>query len=437
MNNERLKTVDDDCRDIERRLMLFGKAIECNLSITDRVLEQLSSESVAQPGTGALQGSHSGSLTRRGSLKTLQKLSVGALAATVLLALLSTVADSRLTFAQVVDSMQKATSCSYDIRMGMRNSETFHVPELTGKFYWQAPDQFRSEDYLLQNDGVPDSLSKEINIFSRSEKGIALNTKEKTYSETLPFGGRMSPLMALQNLSDFEAAASKNLGSRVINGIPCTGFELAMEVVDPDSGDGGKLEAWIDNHTRLPQQVSISMFDSFIPVDLVFENFQWNEPLDEELFSVVPPTGYSLRKVEANQKRSHEEIVGGIVDAFRLYAELSGGQYPQVKVIYGDVMLDDLYRFAGISLEQYMAAINKDNELIVKDKELWDKYSRISESTRDWAELNAIMSHDASALYNGMTVAPTDKEKVLFNWRRVDGKDQVIYGDLRVEVQSP
>jgi hypothetical protein len=47
------------------------------------------------------------------------------------------------------------------------------------------------------------------------------------------------------------------------------------------------------------------------------------------------------------------------------------------------------------------------------------------------------MRHDATATYNGMTVGPTDKEKVLFKWRRDDGKDQVIYGDLGVDVQRP
>ena len=84
-----------------------------------------------------------------------------------------------------------------------------------------------------------------------------------------------------------------------------------------------------------------------------------------------------------------------------------------------------------------MAAIGKVNKLMEKDKELWNKYSRISESTKNWAEINEIMRHDATAAYNGLTVGPTDKDKVLFKWRRDDGRDQVIYGDLRVDVQSP
>lgn len=432
-----IETIDDDCRDIERRLKSFGKAIECNLSITERVLEQLSSGTDVQQDSDSSQGSHSRTLTKRGRMSSVQKFSVGALAATVLFALLYSVADSRFTFAQVVASVKKATSCSYDSRMVMRKVERLDIPELKGKCYWQAPDQFRSEDYRVQSDGTPDPNSKEISIFSLSQKGIELNTKEKTYSEILPFSGPMSPLMVLQNLSDTEVTASKKLGSRIINGIQCTGFEVAMDKVDPDTGEDGKLEVWIDNGTRLPQQVSISMLDSFVPVELVFENFKWNEPLDQELFSVVPPSGYSPRKIAASQQRSHEQVVEGIVAAFRLYAELSGGKYPQVKFIYGDVMLDQLYKFAGISLEEYLAAIAKDKELIEMDKELWNKYSRISLSTRNWAELNGIMRHDASARYNGMTVGPADGDKILFKWRRDDGKDQVIYGDLRVDVQSP
>ena len=437
MSKNPIETFGDDSRDIERRLRSFGKAIESNLSITDRVLEQLSSGTSRQQDSNSSQGSHSSPLSKRGSMSSVQKFSVGALAATVLFALLYSVADSRFTFAQVVASVQKATSCSYDSRMVMRKVERLDIPELKGKCYWQAPDHFRSEEYRVQSDGKPDPDTKAISIFSRSQKGIELNTKEKTYSEILPFAGPMSPLNILQNLSDSEAAASKRIGGRVINGVSCTGFEVAMEKVDPDTGEDGKLEVWIDVRTRLPQQVSISMLDSFVPVELVFENFKWNEPLNQELFSVVPPSGYSPRKLDASERRSHEQVVEGIVDAFRLYAELSGGKYPQVRFIYGDVMLDQLYKFAGISLEQYLAAIAKNNELIEKDKELWNKYSRISLSTRNWAELNGIMRHDASARYNGMTVGPTDRDKVLFKWRRDDGKDQVIYGDLRVDVQRP
>lgn len=437
MNNELLETIDDDSRDIERRLKSFGKAIECNLSITDRVLKQLDRETGRQSDTSLSQDSRSRSLNRSEGMSAIQKFSVGTLAATVLFALLYSVTDARLTFAQVVATIQKATSYSCDLRMNARGDVGRDIAQLTGKWYWQAPDIFRFEEFRMQRDGKPDPDAREVRVFSNSKKGIELDTRDKTYVEKLPFSGPMSPIMMLQNLSDSEVAASKRLGVRVVNGIQCTGFEVELEKVDPDTGEDGKLEVWIDNRTRLPQQVSISMFDSFIPVDFVFQNFKWNEPLDQELFSVVPPTGYSPRKLDASQQRSHEQVVEGIVDAFRLYAELSGGQYPQVKMIYGDVMLDRLYKFAGISLEQYLAAIGKDNKLIEKDKELWNKYSRISQSTRNWAELNGIMRHDATAAYNGLTVGPADRDKVLFKWRRDDGKDQVIYGDLQVDVQSP
>lgn len=437
MRNEPTETVAEDSGDIERRLKSFGNAIERNLSITDRVLEQLSSENGRHSDTGPSHDSRPLSLTRSKGMSTLQKFSVGTLAATVLFVLLYSVADSRLTFAQIVASVQKATSYSCNLRMNMRGDTDGHKTQLTGKSYWQAPDSFRSEDFRVQLDGKPDPNRKEISIFFQLKKGIELDTSDKTYKEILPFSGRMSPIMMLQNLSDHEAAASKRLGDRVINGIQCTGFEVAMEQVDPDTGEDSKLEVWIDNRTRLPQQVSISMFNSFPSVDLIMDNFKWNEPLDQKLFSVIPPAGYSPRKLDPSQKRTHDQVVEGIVGAFRLYAEFSGGKYPQVQVIYGDVMLDHLYKFAGISLEQYLAAVSKDNELITKDKERWNKYSRISMSTRNWAEINGIMRHDASATYNGMAAGPTDKDKVLFKWRRDDGKDQVIYGDLRVDVLSP
>ena len=342
MNNDLLETADDNRRDIERRLKSFGNAIEHNLSITDRVLKQLGRDTVRQSDTSLSQDSRTRSLNRSEGMSGIQKFSVGALAATVLLALLYSVTDARLTFAQVVATIQNATSCSCDLRMNSRGDLGRDIAQLTGKWYWQAPDIFRSEDFRVQRDGKPDPDAREVRIFSNSTKGIELDTKDKTYVEIRPFSGPMSPLMMLQNLSDSEAAASKKLGVRVVNGIQCTGFEIELEKVDPDTGEDGKLEVWIDNRTRLPQQVSISMLSSLVPVELMMENFQWNEPLDQDLFSVVPPVGYSPKKLDASQQRSHEQVIEGIVDAFRLYAEFSGGQYPQVKMIYGDVMLDRL-----------------------------------------------------------------------------------------------
>jgi hypothetical protein len=74
------------------------------------------------------------------------------------------------------------------------------------------------------------------------------------------------------------------------------------------------------------------------------EGFQWNVDLAPGLFEPTPPEG---NKEKTPEPPSVADQVRAITEALKLYAQLSGGNYPRVKMIYGDVTRDEMRKLAG------------------------------------------------------------------------------------------
>jgi hypothetical protein len=176
------------------------------------------------------------------------------------------------------------------------------------------------------------------------------------------------------------------------------------------------VELWVDVKTMLPSLIKIQQGE--FPVVMRMENFKWNEKLSAKLFDAEPPEGYT------DKTRPEEDIkstIAKITTAMKLYAELSGGDYPKVKVVYGDVTRDEMFRMAGIEIppkpEQY------------KD----ERYVEILEVTNGLARISVILRDNPDAAYHGIDVGLKNAEELLLRWKLPDGRYQVIYGDLRSE----
>ena len=61
-------------------------------------------------------------------------------------------------------------------------------------------------------------------------------------------------------------------------------------------------------------------------------------------------------------------------------------------------------------------------------------FEELSGASLGFAQMTVLMRDSADAKYFGKTVRPEDKDAVLFEWPRPDGKKQIIYGDLRIAV---
>ena len=101
---------------------------------------------------------------------------------------------------------------------------------------------------------------------------------------------------------------------------------------------------------------------------------------------------------------------------------MSGGHYPRVKMIYGDVTRDELIRLSGVHWPP-------------KPDQLRDeKVGKIYGSMMGFAHVNGILRDNPDAAYYGKTVGPDDGNKILLRWKLHDGRYQVVFGDLHSEI---
>jgi hypothetical protein len=253
-----------------------------------------------------------------------------------------------------------------------------------------------------------------------SDEGPCIETKQrdKTFRRLPPRRGQKSPILMVESLKKYSGWADRALADKQIGGRKMPGFELDALKLDPDIYPG-KVQVWYDPETNLPVYVDYAFALGDQPRSERWRDFEWNVTLDPKLFDVEPPAGYTD---QTQPPVATAEQVEHIRQALKTYAALSKGQYPRVKVVYGDVTLDAMRDKLGIKGQPTPEQIRT------------DEYRDIVTATRGFATLNAIQRDNPDAAYHGMTVGPKDANKVLLRWKLDDGKYQVLYGDLRDEV---
>jgi outer membrane lipoprotein-sorting protein len=123
-----------------------------------------------------------------------------------------------------------------------------------------------------------------------------------TPSEKRPSQG---PLEFLDQMRKLEAGSQEKLGQREIDGKTATGFHVSKGPID--------WTIWVNDQTSLPIRVELktSMFGA--PVVEVMSDFVFDEPMDESLFSLTPPAGYTIEKQQVNASLPQEEdLINGL-----------------------------------------------------------------------------------------------------------------------------
>jgi len=228
--------------------------------------------------------------------------------------------------------------------------------------------------------------------------------------------------MMFESLKQYSGQADRELGTRKIDGVEASGFQLDVKKIDPDAYSG-RVEIWLDSRTDLPVLVQYEFESANPPGTITMHDFRWNEKIDPELFDASPPKGFTDVTPEPP---TLEKQVADITLALRNYAELLGGRYPQAKIVYGDVTRDEM--FEAIGIQRLPATLEQIRT---------DEYVKAVAAGLGFARLNALFRENPGFAYHGLSVGPNDKDKVLVRWRLDDGRYQVLYGDLRTESVSP
>ncbi len=124
----------------------------------------------------------------------------------------------------------------------------------------------------------------------------------------IPRHNRFNKLLALRPLIEYaletEDESIEFLGEREIEGLTVIGYYM------PGPEHHGDITIWADSETRLPIRIEQSMGQE----DAVISDIAYNIELDESLFSVEPPEGYSAPVSEEDEEPKFV-ITGTVTDA--------------------------------------------------------------------------------------------------------------------------
>lgn len=297
------------------------------------------------------------------------------------------------------------------------------ISEYDAKFYWKAPDAYR-----VETKKGPDMES--IHISSRTTPGIEIDPAKKEYRRLPAEQGPGIRLMMIDKLGEYRGQAKEDLGFKEINGVKAHGFVVDGRIIDPDAPDA-KVEIWTDSQSNLPIQVffTVKMDENHV-CTMRMEDIQWNLDLDAQLFSTKPPEGYSESRIPG--PLTTESLVYQITESLKIYAELSGGHYPQVQRIYGDQLMFEVRKMLGV--DKIPSQEQMRDEKIRED--FMKRYTKATIVSFGMGDMTRIQRDNPDAAYYGKTVIPKDKDKVLFRWKLDDGRYEVIFGDLRAETMT-
>jgi hypothetical protein len=142
---------------------------------------------------------------------------------------------------------------------------------------------------------------------------LAKKREDKTAEDADAFAYLRAFQLAAQEKPGIE---SEPLGEKEIDGRKVVGFRI--------STPSGVLSLWGDPKTGQPVRVEMTMGIEG-STKMTLSDFVFNVDMDESLFSLEPPAGYTVRNQKRDRTPKEEK---DLIEMFREYSELCDGSFP-------------------------------------------------------------------------------------------------------------
>ena len=211
----------------------------------------------------------------------------------------------------------------------------------------------------------------------------------------------------ITELQDTPGFVIEELGEIQIEGQTAIGFKATHPKI--------QLTIWADTETALPVRIELQVGQ----MHAICKNIQFDVDMDEELFSMEVPEGYTLHQIELDLFGSTEQ---DFIEGLRIWAELLGdGYFP-----------------ASVAVEEYI----RQTPMIQK------KFEQLELSDEEKLQLGLKLSRyllfirffkgEGKWHYAGNGIKLGDAETAIFWYRPKDSETyRVIYGDLTIEDAAP
>jgi outer membrane lipoprotein-sorting protein len=210
----------------------------------------------------------------------------------------------------------------------------------------------------------------------------------------------------LIGMQDDEQVVRISLGEQVIAGRPMVGYRVTTPAMD--------MKIWGDRETGLPYAMEVQMA-AFPNADITLTDFEFDLPLDDALFSLTPPEGYTVRRDTIDVSQPTEE---DLIAALQEFAKLNDSSYP-----------DELSMTEAIKLSTKVRMQLMRDSTEKADQEM----NRLIKLLGRSFNFPLLQGREAEATYAGRGVKSDPGETPIF-WYKPAGSDayRVIRADLSV-----
>jgi outer membrane lipoprotein-sorting protein len=188
--------------------------------------------------------------------------------------------SSSSAFAQVVNNIRKLATAKFTV-------ENFGPSNLTAVARVKAPDRFRLD---FQAPGNPVN----INIGAAGELIAFDSISNQVSVNEIPKASSNFDILQLIQKPDVNAVLSKAENT-------IAGTQL-YDILD------GQGKIWVDVRTQLPQRIEMTPLPGMGATPVVYRDFEWEIPLDDNLF--VMPAGKEVVRSSLLARPKEEELIG-------------------------------------------------------------------------------------------------------------------------------
>jgi outer membrane lipoprotein-sorting protein len=327
-------------------------------------------------------------------------------------------AGSTPAFADFLESIITVKSAKFKTTLEMKGK-----PPETAQSMFLAPNRFRDE--------LPGQV-----IIGNGEKMLISDTQQKRAVIT-EFANRPKAVISKNWFADLQMhliqtrddskVKREALGKKQIGGRWTTGYRLTMSDRmiflwgDPDTGLPIRIE---ERFVAADPERFVAERESKSTSGMIMTDFVFNEPLDESLFSLEPPVGYTVFRGQVDASVPREK---DLVEALRCYSDLSGGVFPDSFALNDQAansIMTRIFAKKGWKLTKGTQPNREQQQALLET---------LSSIGRDFQFAGEILASDTDAHYAGKGVPFGTKDAPIFWYRPKDAKMyRVIHADLSV-----
>jgi len=306
-------------------------------------------------------------------------------------------------YADVVEQLQKARTLMYTVTS---STAVEGIPDMEIEVAFKEPGYMRMAmpgGYVTVMDWT---TGEGLSIIPPRNQFIEMDM------ENMPDDAARREFDAIERLRTLPDRADEDLGERTMDGRTVHGFRV--------NEAGKSYTVWIEPKTR--DLVLVEMEFANVPgMSAAMTDFKFNLELEDELFSLTPPEGYTRMDVQVDASETGEQ---DLIEYLRLWSSWTNDHtFPPT--------------FHPIELQKVAMEMQKQGKFEQGETSEQDRMQHAMKMARGMVFVTSLPA-ESDWTYAGENVKYGDSETPVF-WYKPEGSQtyRVIYGDLSVKDTAP